>query len=407
MKLDKDVLIHSIILLPLIWCFSGVFAFANGDKIFNVLVPLAVIARLYFFGHKDILTNIKKNKFLWLLLLNLLFSIVAYFTYGISSNRLRMLSLGFIYLSILPPSYLKSISFRNLTWTVSGSLILFLLIQYYSDVLLFRTGWSINPIRIGTVSAFLVNANLYLALSESNKKLKLISLGFAVIAFFPLLLSFSRGPLLAFTAGLMVLSFRVINIKSIALKHVFTSILILVSITITLKEPIQHRVKTTVWEVKQINSDKMDTSIGLRLQMWKAGLEIIHSNWLLGVGNNGQLEIKSQMVKDKFITPKAANFAHFHNQWIDDLAKYGIFGLIGTMSLILYPLFAPNKENKTLILVLITIYLTVCLTDVPLERSHPLIFYIFSTFLLLRRNEIIEAVTIKDKSVNNNEVYSN
>ena len=109
MKFNRELLIHSIILLPLIWCFSGVFAFANGDKILNVLVPLVVIARVYFLGYKDIFANIKQNKLLWLLLLNLLFAIVAFFTYGVSSSRFRILSLSVLYLSVLPPSYLDKI----------------------------------------------------------------------------------------------------------------------------------------------------------------------------------------------------------------------------------------------------------------------------------------------------------
>ncbi|WP_166645476.1 O-antigen ligase family protein [Photobacterium lutimaris] len=408
MKLDRDVLIHSIILLPLIWCFSGVFAFANGDKILNVLVPLVVIARLCFLGHKDILSNIKQNKFLWLLVANLLFAIVAFFTYGVSSSRFRILSLSVLYLSILPPSYLKGISFRNLVWLLSASLVLFLILQHLDSNLFNRGQWSINPIRIGIISAFLVNANLYYAITEKEKTYKYIALGLAIFALFPLILSASRGPWLAFGAGALMLFARTLNTKVLSFRVILGSALILLSVTVMLRQPIAHRIDATLYEVQQIQSDNMETSIGLRLQMWKAGIEIIKSHWLLGVGDTGQQEIKEQMANENFISHEAARYAHLHNQWMDDLANYGVFGLVAILLLILYPLYSSKgAETKTLVWILISVYLTVSLTDVPLERAHPLAFYLFSMYMLLRKSESIEAKTIKEKGVSSNEVYSN
>lgn len=396
MKFDKGLIIHSIVLLPLIWVFSGVFAFANGDKILNVLVPLVVIARVYFLGYRDIIANFKQNKFLWLLLLNLLFAIIAFFTYGVSSSRFRILGLSFLYLSILPPSYLKHISFRNLVWLLSGSLVGFLLLQHL-DGNMFNRFWSINPIRIGIVSAFLANANLYYAMTEQDKKLKYISLLFATIALFPLILSVSRGPWLAFAAGMLVLLARTVNLKALNYKVVLGSILVLLSVTLMLKQPIAKRIDTTIEEVQQIQSDNMETSIGLRLQMWKAGVEIIKSHWLLGVGDTGQQEVKEQMANENFISHEAARYAHLHNQWVDDLASYGVFGLFAILLFVIYPLCSSKGvDNKTLIWLLISVYLTVSLTDVPLERSHPFLFYIFCMYMLLSKHDVMDATNRKE-----------
>lgn len=404
-KRNKELIIDSIILLPLFWCFSGMFVFANGDKILNGLVLFALIIRLSFIGYKDILENIRQNKFLWLISLNLMFAIVAYFTYGISSSKFRMISLAFIYLSILPQSYLDKFSFRNLTWLLSASTVAFLLIQYF-DGNLFNRDWTINPIRVGIISAFLINANIYFAIVEKDKTLKLVSLALATTALFPLILSVSRGPWLAFGVGSVILLVRVFNLKMLNYKVVFSSILILLSVGVTLKNPIEQRIERTVWEFQQIQSDKMDSSIGLRLQMWKAGVQIIKSHWLLGVGDTGQVEIKEQMIKENTYTPEAAKFNHFHNQWINDLAKYGIFGIVITLLLVIYPLCSSKGvENRTLIWVLISIYLTLSLTDMPLERSHPFVFYLFSMYLLLSGNIATKTTNNINKSVNSDEIY--
>ncbi|MCQ1056744.1 O-antigen ligase family protein [Photobacterium sp. ZSDE20] len=394
---DKNLIIHSIILLPLFWVFSGVFAFANGDKILNVLVPLVVIARIYFLGYKDILSNIKQNKLLWLLVANLLFAIVAYFTYGVSSSRFRILSLSVLYLAILPPSYLEKITFKNLVWILSGSLVVFMFIQYFDGSLFSRGSWSINPIRIGIISAFLANASLYFAITEQDKKHKSIALFFAIIALFPLILSASRGPWLAFGAGSLMLIARTVNLKVLNYKVVFGSVLVLLSVTVMLKQPIAKRIDTTLYEVQQIQSNNMETSIGLRLQMWKAGVEIIKSHWLLGVGDAGQQEVKEQMANEDFISHEAARFSHLHNQWMDDLASYGVFGLFAILLFVIYPLCSSKgTDNKTLIWVLISVYLTVSLTDVPLERSHPFVFYIFCMYMLLRKHEVMKTTTRKE-----------
>ena len=396
MKFDKGLIVHSIILLPLIWVFSGVFAFANGDKILNVLVPLVVIARVYFLGYKDIITNFKQNKLLWLLLLNLLFAIVAFCTYGVSSSRFRILGISFLYLSILPPSYLKHISFRNLVWILSGSLFVFVLIHYFDGHLFNRGDWSINPIRIGIISAFLVNANLYFAMTERTKKHQSIALFFAIIVLFPLILSASRGPWLAFGAGALVLLARTVNLKVLNYKVVLGSILVLLSVTVMLKQPIAKRIDATLYEVQQIQSDNMETSIGLRLQMWKAGVEIIKSHWLLGVGDTGQQEVKEQMANENFISHEAAKYSHLHNQWMDDLASYGVFGLFAILLFVIYPLYSSKGvNNKTLIWVLISVYLTVSLTDVPLERSHPFVFYLFCMYMLLRKHDTMDVTTTR------------
>ncbi|MDV7104200.1 O-antigen ligase family protein [Vibrio sp. TH_r3] len=382
--LDSQTLIKFIILLPLIWCFSGMYIFANGDKILNGLVLIVLIVRFHSFGLQGITENIKNNKFLWIIIANLCFAVVAYFTYGISSNRFRMLTLAMLYLSILPLDLLKQLSFRYLTWTLSISVIIFLFIQYL-DGHLFTRNWTINPIRIGVISAILVNMNIYYSILDTDKKSKIVSVCLAILTMLPLISSLSRSTWIAFVICFIFLIFKIVNIKKINIKIVLTLFILAVSMVVALKKPIEERIKITAWEIEQIQSNQLNTSIGLRLQVWKIGAYIIKSNWLTGVGNTGQIEIKQHLVNIGEVSQEAANLVHLHNQWINDLAKYGLLGIILTLLLIVYPLYASrNKSSQIPILILSCIYLTMTLTDMPLERSHPLGFYLICVYFLLQ-----------------------
>ncbi len=393
----KDSISRFLILLPLLWCFSGMYALANGDKILNVLVILAAVVRLGTMGVRGIAEHFKENKFLWIVLANFAFAVVAYFTYGISSSRFRMLSLALVYLLILPPTYLKNFNFRVLAWLLSGGLVFFLCSQYLDGNLMNRN-WSINPIRVGLVSAVAVNVNLYFAINSEQVRQKVISAALAMVSILPLVLSVSRGPWLAFAVGFVVVILASFNYKKISTKLIVLMLVTLSVTLIALKGPIVQRYEQTVREVELIQSGNLNSSVGLRLQMWQAGVNIIRDHWLLGVGNSGQEEIKQGMIESGTYTKQAAHFVHFHNQWINDLAKYGVTGLLLTMLFVLLPLKnSLSKESKVLVWILVSMYMVLSLTDMPFERSHNLMFYLMTMYLLLSPVLYPEIKKPKDK----------
>ena len=392
--ISKEVIVKVVIVLPLVWCFSGLYAFSNGDKILNVLVPIALIARLAFLGTQDILPILRQNKWLWIILANLIFAVIAHFTYGVSSYKLRVFALMSIYLTVFPVQYLKHFSLRSLSWLLSLSLILFMVLQFIDGNLLNRK-WSINPIRVGLVSAFLVLLSLYFILIDNNVKERFISFLCAISAFIPLILSVSRGPWLALGFGLVVLFIFAFKKEMLNTKAVVGLSFALLAISFFLKDPIIKRIEVTQKEFARIQSNDMGSSIGLRLQMWSAGLEIIQEHWVLGIGNEGVIDAKEAMIKEGRYTRKAADFVHFHNQWINDLAKYGVIGLILTLCLAFYPVLkTKNKDARPILIILLGTYLVLSMTDMPFERSHPLFFYLMCTYLLLHREfKINEKIT--------------
>ncbi len=379
----KERLIKFAMLFPLFWSFSGLFLYNDGKKELTTLVILVLFIRLFFIGYKGIWNNIKSNKLLWIMGANLLFSLIAYATYGFNSSKFRMLAVLFVYLSILPYDYLKGICYKKLIWLLSVITLLFLLLQGINGHFSNRGEWDINPIRYATVCAFLVIANLYYLFVNETRKDKGISF---VVSLFPLsvvLLSQSRGPWLALIIGLLALFFLMIKRKKISYKVMIILLLGGGAMLAFFQKPIEQRIEQTLWEVQKVSSDNLNTSIGLRLQMWKSAFIIIEQHWLTGVGNNSTA-IKQELANKGIITDTAATFRHFHNQYINDLAKYGILGLILTLSLVIYPLIKGRRHlSYPLILLLISVYMVAALTNMPFRNSHPLGFYLISLYLLL------------------------
>lgn len=385
--LKKYNIFSFIIILPIFWAFSGLFILDNGSKILNALVPLAFIIRLIHLGYSDIPSTIKSNKFLWILIFGFSLCIVAYFTYGVSSSSFRVISLVTLYLIILPRIYINEINFRHLIWLLSVSFLIFLFLQYLDGNLLNRY-WSINPIRIGIISGFTSVINLYYFINSKNKKHQWISFFLAFASLLPLILSLSRGPWIAYFFGLAILIVTSLNLKKINIKSVVSILIIIVVTGVFLEKPIENRIIETKTELERIKNNDMGSSIGLRFQMWHAGIEIIKNNWLIGVGDKGQIKVKEAMIDQGIYTKEAAHYVHFHNQWINDLAKYGIIGLLLTLSLIIYPLYKIKPgQNKNMFFILIGMYLVLSITDMPFERAHQFYFYLISTYILIISNQ--------------------
>ena len=82
----------------------------------------------------------------------------------------------------------------------------------------------------------------------------------------------------------------------------------------------------------QLYLDNKDgnTSLGARFEMWKSALEMVKEKPLFGWGIQG-----------------ATEFTHAHNQYLDDLSKRGIVGLLALLAVLFIPLRSFMKNLKT------------------------------------------------------------
>ena len=135
-----------------------------------------------------------------------------------------------------------------------------------------------------------------------------------------------------------------------------------------------------------------DSSVGARLEMWRAGVAMLPGHWLLGWGKQGMLDGKAELVRQGAAAPSIEEHTHLHNEYLDALVKHGLPGLLAVLALYLAPLrlFArhlrhPDNAVRDYALagtLLVVSYLAFGLTQAFLTHNNGVMIFAFMTVIL-------------------------
>jgi O-antigen ligase len=101
---------------------------------------------------------------------------------------------------------------------------------------------------------------------------------------------------------------------------------------------VQQRTAEVVSELSQFAQHVTpDTSTGIRLQLWRASLELIQAHPWTGVGPENFEGTLETLAAQHVITPLAATMPHSHNELLYATATLGIPGLLAILALYLVP----------------------------------------------------------------------
>lgn len=380
----KKNVANFLILLPILWTFTGMFLYPNGKKAIVVLVIIAAITSLFLYGFKNISSNLKSNKLLWLLAASSVFAIVADLYYGYSSGQLRAFVSVFIYLTILPPSVTEKINLKMLTITGTITSLVYTSTQIY---IYHHNGrwWDINPIPYATFIATIAILGFYFLLQSKNIKQCILWATVFLSSLIPLFNSQSRGLWLALSIAIFTLL-----LKSLAANKKKGIILIPIAIILTISfsmrfKTVTERIEETNGEVQQIINGNFNTSIGQRLQLWQTALYLIGDSPIIGFGD-AHIAQKAKLAEKNIISPSIVHFSHYHNQFLDALVKYGVVGLsllLCSICLPVYYFFKRNGKYKWQGLMTVLIFVVAALTDVPFQHAPTLTLYFFIIYLTL------------------------
>jgi O-antigen ligase len=387
----KKNIFDLIILFPFVWSFSGVFLYPNGKKSLVVFVFLAAIISLYSYGIETIKENIKNTKLLWLLIILLIFAAWAYPYYYYSSDRIRTFVTLSIYFLVFPQSILSKINLKHLTvlGAITASIFTFFQIYIFEHT---RGDWDINVVHYATFIASITIFALYFLLQ--SKTIKQGATWFIVLLFsiIPLFYTQSRGLWLALliAATVLIVKTLITDKKNILF---LAPIAVIMALSLYLSsEKINERITQTRNEIHQIANGNFTASIGAHLQMWKAGMYLFEESPILGVGNKDK-EHKEDLYQKGEIPLDVVKYNHFHNQYIDELVKYGIVGLALLLSIILLPIYyfsTKNSPHKWPGFLIILIYLIGSLTDVTFKHGNTLTFYLMVIYITLCAPRLLE-----------------
>ncbi|KXU79501.1 hypothetical protein LCR_18450 [Aeromonas enteropelogenes] len=257
---------------------------------------------------------------------------------------------------------------------------------------MFRVEGFTNAILFAQGALILVILNGFFSQVDSNKFVKcgyFIGAGAAVIAIY---LSQSRGVWLA----LLMLTMLALSIKAIKkpVKYIalFIIVFILLAIVFSETEIFKIRIQESLSELSMMESNNYNTSWGLRVMAWKSAWFGFIEHPLLGIGLDGFKNIQHQQLLDGIVDNFYVNYGmyHAHNQFMQNMVVRGIFGLLGAIAVLVYPMIFFYHRTKVLSAgFMVSFGIFVCaLSDVPMEHQNTLYIYMITLFSLCLSYEI-------------------
>ncbi|MCD9552601.1 O-antigen ligase family protein [Photobacterium carnosum] len=378
----KKYLINGLILLPFIWLSTGLLILRNGDKTMVAMVIISLMTTLLVYGLTTLKTNISTNKLLWLLCVICGYFLFSYYYHGLSSREIRSFIAATLLVAIFPSSLLTK---KFIIWLTVISALISFCFAYYCMIYMHwsRGAWPINAIPYGTLIAGISVIALSLSLTLTNYKEKAVTFLAFILSSYGLIITESRGVWLGFIFALTVIFVVFITTKKIKItwRSIVIAIILIGGVSIISKPLISQRLSQTHQEYSDIKSGDLNTSIGLRLQMWQSAPMLIEHHELLGQGNQyltslDNLYHQGRISKSLY----EAQPPHFHNQYVDYMVKKGIVGLILLLCLLILPLRLLKNAStlqRYITISLVSLFAVASLTDVPLNHGQTIFMYIF------------------------------
>jgi O-antigen ligase len=105
----------------------------------------------------------------------------------------------------------------------------------------------------------------------------------------------------------------------------------------------KDRVAETVTDFQKMEQQDYYTSLGLRVMMYRVGLDIVKENPVMGVGLNQFKQEKAYVLQTQYqsvpehVQEMIIGFTQIHNQFLMDAIFAGVFGIVGLLAFLGYP----------------------------------------------------------------------
>lgn len=161
----------------------------------------------------------------------------------------------------------------------------------------------------------------------------------------------------------------------------------------TVYQPVEtsftNRIRTIIWEVMlyKYSGYLSGHSVAQRIEFWRAGFHIIHSNFWLGTGT-GDIRQAFQTAYEELNSKLEPQFRwRTHNQYFSVLATLGIFALLWFLFALIWPGKLRGMYTDYFYLVFFCILTLSMLTEDTIENQAGATFFaFFMSFLLLARS---------------------
>jgi O-antigen ligase len=247
----------------------------------------------------------------------------------------------------LPLNYLKKIQWAFMLGAVLA------VIKIY----LFTTGGAIRPPNIGFLATipfsdmallFGVIAVISIGWNNFDEKpamlLKVVACGAGI---YVTILSQTRGSWLAIPVFALTALMLLRNIRIRYRLAILIVTLVALGTVFTCSDVVKTRIAAAKSDMTQYaDQENADTSLGVRLQLWRASWELFKENPVVGVGRENFSDGLESLSARNVITPMATSFSHSHNEILFNMAILGSFGLLAILSIYLVPGYYFARELR-------------------------------------------------------------
>lgn len=199
--------------------------------------------------------------------------------------------------------------------------------------------------------------------------------------FVPLFLLSSKAGIFC---SLIILLYFILSLKTeVRNKLIFLCSLWFIIIMLFLLNPRIKVFMDTIGDTISTFDPKAKYGHSLRILSWDASLEIIKSNWLVGVGEGNKESKLLEMYQIKGYDEPAKEMHNSHNQYLDFLLGGGVIGLgIFLCGLISLNVFSFRTKNFLLIAFIFVFSFAALFENLLTRYSGNLFFAVFVTLLL-------------------------
>jgi O-antigen ligase len=222
--------------------------------------------------------------------------------------------------------------------------------EYYYLSYSMAEGIAGSHIYFGEIALLLSILSVFgLSLVKSYSIKLLLAVGF-IFGGYAMLISGSRGGWI--TLPTILFLFMSYNIWNIALwKRLLSSIMVVVILFSAYHSPelpVKQRVGVAINEVVSYYSDGEMSSIGHRLEMWKASYLSAKYHNFLGAGESSFKSEMKRLIQEDKVHESLQNFVDPHSQYFNTLLDQGVIGLTSLLLIFLIPLkvLFNNLKNK-------------------------------------------------------------
>ncbi|MEM4990381.1 O-antigen ligase family protein [Collimonas sp. H4R21] len=323
------------------------------DRAAGVLFALLLLCSLIFLASRrypDDKSFGQVMKGYWPLCLAMCAPLVAVFANQLASGhfagrtydpllRLAVFALIFWILSFLPIRYMKHVQWA----LVIGAFLAVVKIYILTDGGATRYGTDFIPIIIFSEMALLLGVFSVFSIAwnkPGNKLAILFKIAALCTSLYVAYLSQSRGVWLTIPVFIALACLVTKNIRTSYKLSVVVFFIILIGAVAHYGQIVKERVSVAESDMTQYSGgENVDTSLGIRLQLWRGSWVLFTEHPIFGVGVEGFPKALEELSERNVITPVAAGFPHSHNEILFMMSRLGLFGLFALLALYFVPAY--------------------------------------------------------------------